>query len=260
MDKFQIRNRTILVAGGGLLGSAISNLFASEGARVVLVDKTFPDSLDVFSKPPESLVSKCALDLSAEDADQRLASLLEVIQPLHSVIHTVGLTSDFAIAGYNEKFEDQTVEAWQQGLDVNLTTAFRLAKQCAPCMKLEQESNASIIFLSSIYGSIAPLWGNYKGTAMSNPVAYGVSKAGLIQMARYLATVLGPNIRVNTVSPGGIARDQPAKFVEKYLAKTPLDRMGKPEDVAKAVLFLTSNMASYITGHDLVVDGGYSIW
>jgi NAD(P)-dependent dehydrogenase (short-subunit alcohol dehydrogenase family) len=94
---------------------------------------------------------------------------------------------------------------------------------------------------------------------MGNPPAYGVAKAGLEQLTRWLATTLSPHVRVNAVAPGGLARNQPAEFVEKYEAKVPLRRMGTEDDVVKAILFLLSSDSSYITGQTLVVDGGYSI-
>ena len=94
---------------------------------------------------------------------------------------------------------------------------------------------------------------------MITPLAYGVSKAGLMHYSKMLSTALAPQIRVNSVSPGGIFRQQPKKFIKRYLEKTPLKRMGKEEDVSNVVVFLASELASYITGQNIIVDGGYSI-
>ena len=94
---------------------------------------------------------------------------------------------------------------------------------------------------------------------MKTPLAYGVSKAGLMHYTKMLSSSLAPRIRVNSISPGGIFRRQPRKFIKKYLLKTPLGRMGNEDDVAKAVVFFSSELSSYITGHNLVVDGGYSV-
>ena len=93
---------------------------------------------------------------------------------------------------------------------------------------------------------------------MNTPLAYGVSKAGLMHYAKMLSTVVGPKIRVNAISPGGIFRKQPKKFIKRYLNKTPLLRMGNENDVANAVIFLSSELSNYITGQNLIVDGGYS--
>ena len=94
---------------------------------------------------------------------------------------------------------------------------------------------------------------------MKTPLAYGVSKAGLMHYTKMLSSSLAPRIRVNSISPGGIFRRQPRKFIKKYLLKTPFGRMGNEDDVAKAVVFFSSELSSYITGHNLVVDGGYSV-
>jgi len=94
---------------------------------------------------------------------------------------------------------------------------------------------------------------------MKAPLAYGVSKAGLMHYSKMLSTVLAPKIRVNSISPGGIYRKQPKNFIRKYLNKTPLLRMGHENDVVNAVIFFSSELSSYITGQNLVVDGGYSV-
>ena len=100
----------------------------------------------------------------------------------------------------------------------------------------------------------------YEGTQMANPAAYGASKGGLDQLTRYLATALAPRVRVNTLSPGGIARQQPAVFAERYAARTPLGRMGTEEDVKGAIAFLASDASAYVTGQSVFVDGGWSAW
>ena len=98
----------------------------------------------------------------------------------------------------------------------------------------------------------------YEGTTMANPAAYGASKGGLTQLTRYLATVLAPEVRVNCVSPGGIARGQPESFRQRYEKRTPLGRMASDSDYNGAVLFLASSASSYMTGATLVVDGGWT--
>ena len=118
----------------------------------------------------------------------------------------------------------------------------------------------AIINIGSIYGTVGPDFSLYEGTSMANPAAYGASKGGLAQLTRYLATALAPLVRVNTISPGGIARGQPASFVERYRSRTPLGRMGAEEDLKGAVAFLASDAAAYVTGQNLLVDGGWSAW
>ena len=95
---------------------------------------------------------------------------------------------------------------------------------------------------------------------MANPVGYGASKGGILQLTRYLATELAPSVRVNSISPGGVSRGQPKQFQERYVSKTPLGRMATEEDLKGAVAYLASDLSRYVTGHNLVVDGGWTAW
>ena len=117
----------------------------------------------------------------------------------------------------------------------------------------------SIINFASIYGMVGPSWEVYDGTDMTMPSAYAAIKGGVLTMSRFLATYYGPSgVRCNCVSPGGIRDAQPDSFVKSYEGLTPLRRMGRPEDVVGATVFLASDAAGYITGHNLVVDGGWT--
>ena len=123
---------------------------------------------------------------------------------------------------------------------------------------LRRSSSASIINISSIYSFLGYDYKLYTDTSIKAPLAYGVSKAGLVQYTKMLSNALAPKIRVNAISPGGIYRNQPKKFIRRYLNKTPLRRMGTEDDIANAVIFLSSNLSAYVNGQNLVVDGGYS--
>jgi NAD(P)-dependent dehydrogenase (short-subunit alcohol dehydrogenase family) len=117
-----------------------------------------------------------------------------------------------------------------------------------------------VILFSSIYGLVGPDLGLYAGTKMANPAGYGASKGGLVSLARHLATVLAPKVRVNAITPGGIERGQPASFRKRYKARAPLARMAVEEDLKGAVAYLAGDLSAYVTGHDLVVDGGWTAW
>lgn len=95
---------------------------------------------------------------------------------------------------------------------------------------------------------------------MGNPAAYAASKGGLVQLTRWLATTLAPQVRVNSISPGGVFRNQPASFVERYKARTPLRRMATEDDFRGAIAYLTSDLSAYVTGQNLAVDGGWGVW
>ena len=105
-----------------------------------------------------------------------------------------------------------------------------------------------------------PDWNLYEGTTMGNPGAYAASKGGLIQLTKWLATTVAPKVRVNAISPGGIFRNQPEKFVAKYTAKTPMGRMGVEDDFRGAIAYLASDLSSYVTGQNIAVDGGFGAW
>ena len=123
--------------------------------------------------------------------------------------------------------------------------------------KLKQSGNGSIINISSIYGVYSPDWKIYKETNLGNSSAYASAKAGLIQLTKWLSSTLAPNIRVNSISPGGIFRDQPKKFVKAYNNRTSLGRMATEEDLMGIIAYLASDASSYVTGQNIIIDGGW---
>jgi len=165
-------------------------------------------------------------------------------------------TSD--LQGWVTDFDRQTVETWRRVLEVNLTAAFDLSKGLAPLLR--ERAGGCIINIGSIYGSYGPDYRLYEGTEMGNPAAYAASKGGIIQLTRWLATTLGPEVRVNTISPGGVFRSQPEVFVKRYRERTPLARMATEDDFRGAIVYLASDLSAYVTGQNLAVDGGWGIW
>ena len=160
--------------------------------------------------------------------------------------------------GWGVPFEEQTVDTWRRAIEVNLTSVFHLCQGLAPLLKVSP--GASIINIGSIYGTLGPDWSLYDGTVMANPAAYAASKGGLIQLTRWLATTMAPTVRVNAVSPGGIFRNQPGAFVQRYAARTPLDRMATEDDFRGTIAYLASDLSRYMTGQNLAVDGGWGVW
>jgi NAD(P)-dependent dehydrogenase (short-subunit alcohol dehydrogenase family) len=163
-----------------------------------------------------------------------------------------------ARAGWSVPFAEQTVEAWDAALRVNVTSAFVLVQEARD--RLSQSGHGSVILFGSTYGLVGPNFDLYKGTSMANPTAYGASKGAVLQLVRYLATTLAPAVRVNAISPGGLARGQPEVFQQRYRARTPLGRMAAEEDLKGAVAYLATELSAYVTGHNLVVDGGWTTW
>ena len=166
-------------------------------------------------------------------------------------------TGSSGLKGWAKPIKEQDVETWEKAIEVNLTAVFYLIQQCLPLM--EKSASASIINISSIYGVAGQKLSLYEGMDYLTPAAYAVSKGGLVQLTRYLATVLAPIIRVNCISPGGIERDQNKAFLERYKKMTPLGRMGREEDLKGVTHFLASDLSAYITGQNIIVDGGWSL-
>ena len=155
-------------------------------------------------------------------------------------------------------FENYPEEAWDLVHDVNLKGSFLLSKKLLPKMK---NCNAAIVNISSTYGIVSANKSIYGDSGINSPVAYATSKAALINLTRYMATHLADvGIRVNCLSPGGVFNNQAEDFLKNYCEKTPLKRMAKAEDYQGAILYLISNASSYMTGANLVVDGGWTAW
>ncbi len=250
-----------LVSGGaGHIARAAAEALLEAGATVALVDA----NADAVQAAREQLgVPDRILTLTADLADEAqtrtvVRDTITRLGGLDVLIHTAALMTSVAQHGWNEPFDRQLTESWDLALRINLTTAFVLAQEAAT--SLAATGRGSVIFLSSIYGLVGPDLRIYEGTDMRNPVAYGVSKAGLVALARHLATTLAPRVRVNTITPGGVARGQARAFVEAYEQRTPLGRMAAEEDLKGAVAYLASDLSSYVTGHNLVVDGGWTAW
>ena len=125
---------------------------------------------------------------------------------------------------------------------------------------MNERSRPSELMFIIANGVVGPNMDPFAGTEMGNSTAYAASKGGLIRLTRWLATVLAPRVRENALTPGGIWRNQPGLFVERYTKLTPLGRMGAEEDLKGAVAYLASDLSAYVTGHNLIVDGGCTIW
>lgn len=158
---------------------------------------------------------------------------------------------------WSDKFEDIIPSSWQKNVDMQLNSCFLCCQEVLALMK-EQKSGA-IVNIASIYGVVGNDFTLYEDYGGTSPAAYSAIKGGVINFTRYLASYYGKlGIRVNCVSPGGILDNQPESFVFKYESKVPIGRMGTPEDIAPAVSFLLSDESRYITGHNLIVDGGWT--
>ncbi len=254
--------QALLTGASGGLGKVIANTLAELGANLILVDRV-GSNLEALSA---SIASRHHIKVEFQYCDLEIQServaLIQWVKnnkkKINILINNAAFVGTSGLSGWAVPFEEQTVETWRRALEVNLVAAFHLCQGFAPIMKLAK--GPSIVNIASIYGQFAPDWSLYDGTDMGNPAAYNASKGGLMQLSRWLATTLAPEIRVNTISPGGIYRNQPDIFVKRYDAKTPLARMASEEDFIGAIVYLCSDLSNYVTGHNLMVDGGWGIW
>lgn len=253
-------NVAIITGGAGHVGRAVSTKLAEQGVNLIILDKNIKNE-DSFTK---ELKQRFDIDILCVNVDliepEVFSSVRETVQNefdrLDYVINNAAFYDD--MPGWGVSYEKEGYEAWLKVMRVNLLAPFFLLQSLTPL--LSKSVNASVVNVSSIYGLVGPNHSLYDDTEMTNPAAYAASKGGLIQLTRWLSTVLSPDIRVNSVTPGGIERGQAEVFVERYKKCTPLARMAIEEDIAGAILFLLSSDSSYITGHNLVVDGGWTAW
>jgi NAD(P)-dependent dehydrogenase (short-subunit alcohol dehydrogenase family) len=254
--------RALITGAAGGLGRVMADTLAEMGADLILVDR--PDvSLELLTS---SLSKKWKIDAQSlpcdlEKVDDRVALAEAVLgdpRGLNILVNNAAFVGDSGLSGWAEPFEKQTLETWGRALEVNLTSIFHLSQLFLAALRKGHGGN--IVNIASIYGQCGPDWSLYEGTAMANPAAYGVSKGGLIQLNRWLSTTLAPDVRVNAISPGGVARAQPEAFLERYEARTPLGRMANEDDFRGAIAYLASDLSAYVTGHVLNVDGGWTVW
>ena len=257
-----ISNRIALITGGaGYIGSDIAKTLCDEGVRVILADSSKGNLTKINNKLQRKynkLLDTYLIDLTDDEEVKNLIEYLnKKYKKIDILINSIGMVGTDKSNGWNTDFKYQTKDVWQKALDVNLTSIFFLIQSLQSL--LEKSKNASIVNISSIYGKHAPDYDIYHNTNINNPAAYSVSKSGIIYLTKWLAVNLAPIIRVNSISPGGIYRKQDKKFIQKYIKRTLLGRMAKERDISNAVLYLASDLSSYVTGQNLVVDGGWTI-
>lgn len=258
-----LQGRTAAVTGGaGHLGRSIAEALAECGASVAIIDRPQADTLSV-AKDIEQRFSVPARGFCVDLQDvERVSSLPEQVahelDGLDILVNNAAFVGDSQLEGWITPFEEQSVVTWRAALEVNLTACFTLSQKSSPFLR--RSGHGCIINVASIHGVCGPDFSLYDGTHMGNPAAYAASKGGLIQLTRWLATALAPNVRVNALSPGGVWRNQPESFHQRYKKRTPLGRMATEEDFKGTVAFLASDLSAYVTGQNIMVDGGYSCW
>jgi NAD(P)-dependent dehydrogenase (short-subunit alcohol dehydrogenase family) len=266
---FDLESRTIFITGGaGLLGAAYAKALLRAGANVIIADIDLAAAERVAGalKTP----SVCALRLDVTDAasiDKAVTDTVGWFGAIDGLVNNAALDPKFGPLQRgirNNAFEDYPLELWNRELAVNLTGQFLCAQRIGRVML--GQGQGSIINISSIYGLVGPDQRLYQepgneGRPRIKPVTYSVTKSAVIGLTRYLATYwAGRGIRVNTLTLGGVFDGHDAGFVERYSSRAPLGRMAQVDEYCGALMFLLSDASSYMTGSNLVVDGGWTAW
>jgi NAD(P)-dependent dehydrogenase (short-subunit alcohol dehydrogenase family) len=257
---FSLAGKVAVVAGGGgYLGEPICLGLIEQGARVCVADINLDRARQVaanaLEKFPGAEVYAVNLDAGNE------ASISETVKGCAARFGGLDTLVNTTYLSIGKTVEELSGEEFDRSLHLNVTGTFLLAREAAEAM----ENGGSIVLFSSMYGQISPDPGVYDPPLNPNPIEYGAGKACIEQMTRYLAVHWAKrNIRVNAIAPGpfphAIQQLTYPEWMKKLAAKNPLGRIGKQEEMTGAVVFLASGEASYITGHILNVDGGWTIW
>ena len=245
--KNRLENKIIIVTGGnGLLGAAIVKRIEAEGAFCINFEINH-ETNDDLSKVNCDITDQVSINIA-------LSLVIEKYNRIDGLVNNAyPRTKD-----WGNKFEDILFDSWKQNVDWQLNSYFYMSQQVA--IQMGKQKSGSIINMASMYGVVAPDFTVYDGTTMTMPAAYSAIKGGLVNLTRYIAAYFGPQqVRVNTVSPGGIFDNQNVTFVQNYEKKVPMRRMGTPDDIAPSVVFLLSDDSKYITGQNLIIDGGWTI-
>ncbi|GAC1599927.1 MAG: SDR family oxidoreductase [Hymenobacter sp.] len=266
MDLFSLSNKTAIVTGAcGLIGRQHCAALAQAGANVVVADLDGNAATAVAAQLPGGPHLALAVNvINPESLAAARDQVLARFGHLDVLVNNAAINDMFenpALAADLSKFENFPLDTWQKSLEVNVTGVFLAAQVFGTPMAAQ--GHGSIINVASTYGLVGPdqsLYVNERGeqTFFKSP-SYPATKGAVISFTRYLAAYWGKaGVRVNTLSPGGVENNQDAFFVRQYSAKTPLGRMAAATDYQGAVVFLASDASAYMTGANLVVDGGWT--
>lgn len=268
---FSLEGRVVIVTGAtGLLGRQHANALGEAGAHVVVTDLDELACAELATQL-EAAFGGSALAVAADIVDRRSLeqlrdAVLERFGRIDVLVNNAAINDkvEDPVAGIElSRFENYPLDLWRRSIDVNVTGTFLSCQVLGGV--LAERGAGSIINVASTYGIVAPDQALYRDEAgqqqFYKPPAYPTSKAAVLGLTRFLAAYWGPaGVRVNALSPGGVEAGQDAHFVSAYSARTPLGRMARPSDYRGALVFLASDASAYMTGANLVVDGGWTVW
>lgn len=241
-----LKDKVIIVTGGsGLIGKELIADINRKGGKAINAD---------INVHKDILAGTIKMDITSPESIQK--GLDEVVNEFGRIDGLVNnaypRTKDWGV-----KFEDIKFESWQANVDMQLNSYFVCCQRVLKYMTIQ--NGGAIVNIASIYGVVGNDFSLYEEYGGTSPAAYSAIKGGIINFSRYLASYYGSHgIRINSVSPGGIFDNQHPSFVKRYESRVPMRRLGRPDDIAPAVSFLLSDEAKYITGQNLIVDGGWT--
>ncbi len=273
-ELFDLTGRVAIVTGGaGMLGLRHAEAIAEAGGTPVLADL----SSEALEAGVEHLRERTGVDALAVEVDisnrdgvqAMVADVLNELGRIDILVNNAALTvrgGSETLEGYFAPFEDYPLELWQRALDVNLTGTF-LVTQAVGRVMVEQ-TRGVVLNIAAVYGMVSPdhriydgILNQYGGQAFNTPISYSATKAAILNFTRYLATYWADKgIRVNSFSPGAVFDEHDETFVRNLTSRIPLARMAHKDEYKGAIVFLVSDASSYMTGANLVVDGGWTSW
>ena len=261
--------KVVLISGGaGFLGSHFARSLAESNASVVAADSRAPDeteALGLWDTLFNARIFFEPVDITSPDDVEKLVDAVKgKLGTIDVLINCAAIDPKFEQGDKDslavQHFTSFRLSDWQESLDVNMTGTFLLTQ--AVCRVFEEQGSGNIINICSTYGLLGPDQRIYnEGDEMRfvKPITYSVTKSAVLGFTRYLAAYYrGRNIRVNALTPGGVERDHDEEFIQRYSSKTILGRMARPDELTGAIVFLASDASSYMTGANLIVDGGWT--
>jgi len=269
LKMFELKGKTALVTGGsGILGKHFCSGLAEAGANVAVVDINIESANELVKELENTYNTKSKGFVCDVSNPQSVSSMVkEAVEYFGeiNILHNNAAGKSDDLSAFFAPFEDYTLDQWRKIMSVNIDGMFLVAQAVGKQM-IKQGKGGSIIQTSSIYGVMAPDHRIYKGSfylgrQINTPAVYSASKSAVVGLTRHLATYWADSgIRVNTLSPGGTESGQNEEFTRLYSARVPLGRMARAHEMVGALIYLASDASSYVTGQNIIVDGGLEAW
>ena len=260
---FDLSGRVAIITGGaGLLGSEHAIALHAYGAKIILADFNLAKcqaAADILAAEGVTAVAKYCDVTSKSSWETLLSEVLAEFGAVNILINNAGFTNQSKSANFDAAFENFPLEDWNAIMNVNLTGTFLGCQVVGSHMV--KTGKGAIVNIASLYGVVSPNHKIYPGTGISQPVAYSVSKHGVVALTKYLATLWAEKgVRVNSLTPGGIFNGHDGLFLERFQLLNPIGRMSDKTELRGGIIYLASDASSHVVGHNLIIDGGWTAW